>query len=140
MGRPVLRDLASRNGTYVDGVKLVEPRVLNGGEQLRIGDQQLRVEPAPGRRPPLPALARPPPVSLGFRPSPPCRPRRSRPAHPSHEAGSRRLVLAGIAALVLTALVVGQLVLPGVGENSLRSDLGRLRAPSGTSTLRRCRR
>src|SRR5262245_31837490 len=50
-GRIVLRDLNSRNGTFVDGVRLAEPRVLAGGEQLRFGPEHLRVEPEAAREP-----------------------------------------------------------------------------------------
>src|SRR4029077_11802249 len=44
--RIVLRDLGSRNGTFVDGQRLAGSCVLRGGEQLRFGDQQLSVEGA----------------------------------------------------------------------------------------------
>src|SRR5436853_4891521 len=40
----VLRDLGSRNGTFVDEVRLEEPRVLNGGERLRFGAHHLSFE------------------------------------------------------------------------------------------------
>ena len=70
-GRLVLRDLNSRNGTYVDGVRLSESRVLTGGERLRVGDEHLLVEAGPGAAataaappPPLhqPPLHQPPPL------------------------------------------------------------------------------
>jgi hypothetical protein len=98
-GRMVLRDLGSRNGSFVDGVRLQEPRVLSGGEELRFGDGLLRVEvpPTPAGAPPRPA-----------------------------RRWNRRAVIAGAAAaVVLVLLVVAQLVLPGVAENSLRSDLSK---------------
>ena len=47
----VLRDLGSRNGTYVDGVRLSGAHVLSGGERLRFGDQQLRVQAGPDAGP-----------------------------------------------------------------------------------------
>src|SRR5689334_16764600 len=46
-GRAVLSDLGSRNGTFVDGVRLAEPRVLAGGERLRFGNHDVLVESAP---------------------------------------------------------------------------------------------
>jgi hypothetical protein len=114
--RVVLRDLGSRNGTFVDGERLSGSCVLTGGEQLRFGDEQLRV----GRTPPADAQVQASaPRSRGTRDG----------------AGSGRLAGAlrgrrGAAALVLLALAaavfgVGQLVLPGVAEQRLRSQLER---------------
>ncbi|HEX2030669.1 MAG TPA: trypsin-like peptidase domain-containing protein [Actinomycetota bacterium] len=40
-GRTILRDLGSTNGTLVDGVRLMEPRELVGGEQIQIGSTVL---------------------------------------------------------------------------------------------------
>jgi len=97
-GPVVLRDLGSRNGTFVDGQRLSGPRVLSGGEQLRIGDQQLRVEGAAAAR------------------------------------ARRRLPVLALAAVLVFVLVivfgVGQLVLPGLAEQHLRTQLaqhGRVR-------------
>src|SRR5437763_16766776 len=53
-GQTVLRDLGSRNGTYVDGVRLSGAHVLSGGERLRFGDQQLRVQAGPHTAPAMP--------------------------------------------------------------------------------------
>lgn len=103
-GRVVLRDLNSRNGTYVDGVRLAGSRVLRGGEQLRLGGAQLRVdaESVPDRG------AAPPPNAV----------------LPARRLRNRRAVLSGVAAAVAVVVTaVAQLVLPGVGEHSLRSDL-----------------
>ena len=36
-GRCEIGDLGSRNGTFVNGERLVEPRALSGGEEVRIG-------------------------------------------------------------------------------------------------------
>src|ERR1700730_13622799 len=46
-GRVTLRDLDSRNGTFVDDLRLSGSHVLAPGERLRFGDAQLRVEGAP---------------------------------------------------------------------------------------------
>jgi DNA-binding winged helix-turn-helix (wHTH) protein len=37
----VLTDLGSRNGTYVGGVRLTQPRILTGGEEIGIGPYRL---------------------------------------------------------------------------------------------------
>src|ERR1700730_12002216 len=145
-GRVVLHDLGSRNGTFVDGVRLSGSRVLVGGEQLRFGDEHLRVEAGPGDLPP--EVAESPDGSVAA-----SGPMAARGVLPSR-LGGRGLVLAvvGLAAgsgrmaarcvlpsrlgrrgLVLAivvlaaALLVGvaQLVLPGVAEDKLRSDLAR---------------
>jgi len=38
-------DLGSTNGTFVNGVRLAEPRRLSAGDVVRIGDTELRFEP-----------------------------------------------------------------------------------------------
>lgn len=40
----IVSDLGSRNGTYVNDVKIAEPTVLNPGDRVRIGDTVLRYE------------------------------------------------------------------------------------------------
>ena len=97
-GRVVLRDLGSRNGTYVDGERLAGPRVLTGGERLRLGDEQLLVED------PSVAGGSPPREARGF--------------------GRRHAALA-VAAVVLILIGLAQILLPGVAEDSLRSDLAK---------------
>ena len=42
-GGMVLRDLGATNGTYVNGTKISEPVVLEGGETIRIGRTELAV-------------------------------------------------------------------------------------------------
>jgi S1-C subfamily serine protease len=39
-----LKDLGSRNGTFVDGALITEPRLLQGGEQVRLGETVILVE------------------------------------------------------------------------------------------------
>jgi pSer/pThr/pTyr-binding forkhead associated (FHA) protein len=119
-GRVVLRDLQSRNGSFVDGVRLSEPRVLTGGERLRFGDQELRVE-AGSAGPALPPQERdetalePPPSARG--PAP----RRI----PRPHVGRRGVVLGLLAVAAILLVGVAQLVLPGVAEQRVRSDLSR---------------
>ncbi|MGB7587565.1 MAG: trypsin-like peptidase domain-containing protein [Solirubrobacterales bacterium] len=40
-GRAELRDMGSRNGTFVNGKRISEPIVLEGGEEIKIGDTVL---------------------------------------------------------------------------------------------------
>ncbi len=124
-GRAVLRDLDSRNGTFVNGLRLSGSYVLAGGEQLRFGDEQLRVELSPGaavgsRESGLPA------------PAPDARPSattdESRAAAPATRSRGRRTygaVAAILLALAVLVFGVGQLVLPGIAEQRLRSELAR---------------
>jgi FHA domain-containing protein len=115
-GRVVLRDLDSRNGTLVDGVRLSGSRVLSGGERLQFGDQRLRVEA--GAAPAAPA-AQAPETALAGAARTPMRDR----------LAARLRTRAGIMAIIALALVVltavAQVVLPGVAEQSLRSSLAR---------------
>jgi len=110
-GRVVLRDLNSRNGTFVDGVRLAEPRVLAGGEQLRFGPEHLVVE-----REPQPPPSSPPPSS----PPPP-----RAPKLPAWARSRGFRVAAGAALLIVLVLVAAQIFLPGIAESSLRSDLAK---------------
>ena len=69
-GRVELTDLGSRNGTFVNGHQVTGTVVLNGNEEIRIGDTVMRLAreeaPAPGAAaavpPPPPGQAAPPPV------------------------------------------------------------------------------
>ena len=114
-GRVVLRDLGSRNGTFVNGLRLSGSHELSGGEQLSFGAEQLRVESEP---PAPPAEA--PPHSAGV-------PARAATAPPRSRARRRVWGTVVAIALALAAIVfgVGQLVLPGVAEQRLRSELAR---------------
>src|ERR687894_2318455 len=55
-GRVELTDLGSRNGTFVNGQQLTGSVILNGGEEIRIGDTVLR---AVREQPAAPAAAPP---------------------------------------------------------------------------------
>jgi hypothetical protein len=116
-GRVVLHDLGSRNGTFVDGVRLSGSCVLAGGERLRFGDQQLRVEASPPVQPAVEAQ-RPDQSGAAARRS---AARRVLPGR----IGRRGLVLAIVALSVLVVVGLAQLVLPGVAEQKLRSSLAR---------------
>jgi hypothetical protein len=116
-GRVVLHDLGSRNGTFVDGVRLSGCCVLAGGERLRFGDQQLRVEASP----PAQAAVETEPPELS---APDARRSRARRVLPAR-IGRRGLVLAIVALSVVVVIGVAQLVLPGVAEQKLRSNLAR---------------
>src|SRR5579875_1834035 len=54
-GLPRLEDLGSANGTFVNGERLTEPRLLQDGDQIRIGGSTLRVQRGTPRREPAPA-------------------------------------------------------------------------------------
>jgi len=43
-GQVTIRDLGSRTGTYVNDEKIDEPRILESGDQLRIGPLRFKVE------------------------------------------------------------------------------------------------
>jgi hypothetical protein len=118
-GRVVLRDLDSRNGTFVDGIRLSGSRVLTGGERLQFGDEQLRVEPdsvalphAPGEGDATADAARPAPAAVASR-------------SVFARIRMRGAVIAIVVAAVAVAIGVAQLVLPGLAEQRLRSDLAR---------------
>jgi S1-C subfamily serine protease len=63
-GRALLRDLESRNGTFVDGNRVEVPVLLQGGEQIQVGDTRLGVSAgsfgAPPTAAPVGAPVRPP--------------------------------------------------------------------------------
>lgn len=119
-GSVVLRDLDSRNGTFVDGVRLSGARALTGGERLRFGNEQLRVETGV----PAPPLIRVAQDGLAPRMAPDASAAPSRrflPARIGRRGAVAALLVVGAAAII----GIAQLLLPGVAEQKLRSDLGR---------------
>jgi S1-C subfamily serine protease len=80
-GRATLYDLGSSNGTYVNGQR-VQSTLLQGGEQIQIGDTVLVPSGAPaGQQPPVPTAAAaaqqptPPPQAVAPpQPTPPTQP------------------------------------------------------------------
>lgn len=123
----VLEDLGSTNGTFVNGERLVAPRVLNAGDLMGLGEnvtftfnavgqesEATVVGAAPPRPPraatPEPPPAAPPPPSPPPSPPPASPPPQPPPPEPVHasvaavdEGGSstRNWILAGCGCLVL---------------------------------------
>src|SRR5919202_2813566 len=46
-GRLIVEDLGSTNGTFVNGQRIAGPHVLALGDQVRLGNTVLRLEPSP---------------------------------------------------------------------------------------------
>ncbi len=44
-----IEDLGSHNGTYLNDERVTEPRTLNSGDRIRVGETVLRFEPEPAR-------------------------------------------------------------------------------------------
>lgn len=115
-GGYVLEDLGSTNGTFVNGERLVAPRVLNPGDLVGLGeDVTLTFEatateaaatvmagPGQGQQQPPAQQAAPP-----RQPTPPAQ--AAAPAAPIEEEdeGRRRWILAGCGCLVLLVVCVG---------------------------------
>ncbi len=135
--RPVLTDLGSANGTFVDGVRLEGSRELRGGEEIRIGANSLRVtvpeppepEPAPGPASPVAAAAR----SERRTPAPPRR--RQTTIMRALERRMRRTTLLAVAA-VLLALTVAGVALSGVLAERGEGDTGGAGAPTTQDIVR----
>jgi predicted component of type VI protein secretion system len=117
-GGYVLEDLGSTNGCFVNGERLVAPRVLNPGDLVGFGENvTLTFEAAAGEAAATlmasaaqaPPPAQPPPrqqppaqqPSPGMAAPPPMRP------EPDEGGGSRRWILAGCGCLVLLVICVG---------------------------------
>jgi len=123
-GRFTLRDLASANGTAVDGQRIISAVELHDGERITIGATTLTVtEVAPGTGLPPAPTERPTRSRTGV--SPPSSESRE-PRVRSARTPLRRVLLmsAGAAvALLVLALVVAQLTLPGIASSQLRDSL-----------------
>jgi putative serine protease PepD len=88
-GRVELHDLDSRNGTFVNGVRVTGPVILNGGEELRLGETTIRT--APPQAAPLPAPPPPPPPPAQPSPSPSPQPDQPVPV-PATPSAIRRII------------------------------------------------
>ena len=121
-GRATLHDLGSSNGTWVDG-RPVKSALLAGGEQLRLGNTELRSERTNGEAPPVPAQA----AAQG----------RSSALSRSHSAiqrimlqrSVRRATVLGAAAVAI-ASVVGVVLATGVLEREPTEEIVKRVAPS----------
>lgn len=133
-GRVTVRDLASSNGTAVNGQKIAAAVDLHEGERIMIGGTTLTVAELDRRAVPPPASERP--TRLRPRPDPP---EAALPSPPASAEARRQAALwprrkillasaAGAAGLLLLLLVLAQLVLPGIATDRLRDSL----RPHGT--------
>jgi len=111
----VLEDLGSTNGSFVNGERLVAPRVLNPGDLVGLGENvtltfeavsaeaAATVMAAPGQAPPSPPPqpARPVPTPQAQAAAPPPMPMEE------EGEGRRRWILAGCGCLLLLVVCVG---------------------------------
>lgn len=114
-GGYVLEDLGSTNGSFVNGERLVAPRVLNPGDLVGLGENvtltfeavsaeaAATVMAAPGQAPPSPPPqpARPGPTPQAQAAAPPPMPMEE------EGEGRRRWILAGCGCLLLLVVCVG---------------------------------
>jgi len=91
-GRPVIRDLGSTNGTFVNGVRLTGPRALRDGDTIGLGKVQLGFQ-CPAVAGAYPTVARPAP--------PP-----SAPAEVSRGPGGLSWLALGLFGLAVVVLLV----------------------------------
>jgi pSer/pThr/pTyr-binding forkhead associated (FHA) protein len=116
-GGYVLEDLGSTNGSFVNGERLVAPRVLNPGDLVGLGeDVTLTFEATAGEAAATvmadsdqaPAQAQAPPPPPQRQPTPPAQAAAPPPAPLEEEGeGRRRWILAGCGCLVLLVVCVG---------------------------------
>ncbi len=89
-GALTIEDLGSANGTFVNGVRLSEPRALELGDSIRVGETTMELteagQPASPPRAPAPparpAASPPPPPRAAAPPRPPARPPTPPPVRP----------------------------------------------------------
>jgi len=71
-GQPVIRDLGSTNGTFINGVRLTGPQALRDGDTIGLGKVQLGFQcPAVAEAYPTVARPAPPPPAYAPPPAPP---------------------------------------------------------------------
>ena len=81
-----ISDLGSKNGTYVNGVRLTsEARVLNSGDRIELGEDQVVAAVPSWKAPPPPRRSSPPEAAFnwGTRSWCSCRPREPLPQPPA---------------------------------------------------------
>lgn len=114
-GGYVLEDLGSTNGSFVNGERLVAPRVLNPGDLVGLGEDvtltfEATVAEAAATMMAGPGQAQPPPqqVAPQRQPTPPAQ-EAAPPLAPleGEDEGRRRWILAGCGCLVLLVVCVG---------------------------------
>ena len=114
-GRAEITDLGSGNGTVVDGRKISAPTVLQGGEEVRLGNTVLRAQASGGKtvvkarareRKPAAAAA---PAAAAPEPFQPFRGEVGGPAG-RDTSGSRGTSLLAIGAAVVAAVAIGLVV------------------------------
>jgi hypothetical protein len=111
--RWIIQDLGSRNGTFINGVQLTAPGVLQSGDQIGLGSAVLLGFQA------QPVAVRPP--AQPYAPAP--------PVYPPAQARHRRSVAVPLAVIVLVLVCLA--VAAGVGYLLLRptTDIGVGRGP-----------
>jgi S1-C subfamily serine protease len=126
-GRVVIRDLDSRNGTFVNGKRIHEPTTLDGNEQLRFGNTVASLSPSKSAptvlagRPTTPAggatpTAKPPgPPPTPFQGAQTPRSSQSRIERLTLQRSARRASIIAVIALLAAAAAIAAGVLFAVG-------------------------
>ena len=113
-GYLVLEDLASSNGTFVNGTRLVQPQILNAGDSVRVGETTLQLVAAAPVAPASPPA--PPAVPAANAPTPPAPPPPAGPDGAGRGRGRLGILIGGAAALVVLAVVAVVLLAGGDGD------------------------
>ena len=92
-GQPVIRDLGSTNGTFVNGVRITGPRALGDGDTVGLGKVQLSFQ--------CPAIAEARPTLAGPAPPPP-----SPPAEAGRGPGGLSWLTLGLFGLAVVLVLV----------------------------------
>ncbi len=104
-GRPVIEDLGSRNGTFLNGTRISGAQVLQPGDRITVGQSALQLAaPAPDPARARPAAPRPVPAQASFAPG--YYPAPARAAKPGLSVGKVLLLVGGGMALAIALAVV----------------------------------
>ena len=131
--RIVVRDLGSRNGTFVNGKRIQEPTPLEGNEQLRVGNTVVSLSPSKSAStvsagqptklaratPPAPSPA-PPPTPFQSGPTP--RTSQSRIERLTLQRSARRAMVVAVIALGVAAVAIAAGVLFATGVLDTGND------------------